>query len=92
MLGAANAVVVVVVVDVFCVGVGVGDVDDLVDQDLIAVVVREVFNGVASDGELKAIRSMSAMEDGVVATISEFRREWLLYLWRMIRPCLVADE
>ena len=81
MLGAANVVVVDVVVFCVGVGVGVGEVDDLVDQDLIAVVVGEVFNGVASDGELKAIWFMSAMEDGVVATISEFRRECLLYLW-----------
>ena len=28
-----------------------GEVDDLVDQDLIAVVVGAVFNGVASDGD-----------------------------------------
>tara|TARA_B000000565_G_scaffold11448_1_gene8441 strand:- start:2075 stop:2194 length:120 start_codon:yes stop_codon:yes gene_type:complete len=38
---------------------------------LASVVVGEVFNGVVSDDELKAIRSTSAMEDVVVATISE---------------------
>mgnify|MGYP001177864471 CR=1 FL=1 len=48
-----------------------GEVDDLIDQDLNAVVVGAVFNGVASDGEFKAIRLMSAMEDLVFATISE---------------------
>jgi len=37
---------------------------------LVSFFVGEVFNEVVSDDELKAVRSMSATEDVVVATIS----------------------
>ena len=46
------------------------EVDVFFDQDLIAVVDGEVLDGVAADGELKAIRSGSAAECVVaIATV-----------------------
>ena len=47
------------------------EVDGCVDEDLIAVGDGEVLDGVAADGELKAIRSGSAAECVVAAPTAE---------------------